>query len=582
MIGAVLVAARAITQEQLDRAVERQRESGGAVGDALVATGAISETALAEALAREARVEYTDLADADPDTEAAARIPEVTARSAWLVPVAPRGAPRVGSGGADPAGIPAGKRVGNRVRLAQADPFDVVVADEIQHLVGAPVDIVCAPKSAIVRLLDAAYGSASGSRLRPLVDEAAASLGGPFDDDGPTEASPVVRLADALLHDAVTAGATDLHLEPDESLVHVRRRVDGVLRHVETLPRELLAPVVSRLKVMAGLDIAESRCPQDGRISITLAGRPIDFRVATQPTLHGENIVLRVLDREKGIVPLNALGLTDGQRAILDRILARPEGLTLVVGPTGSGKTTTLYSILNHLNAEAVNIMTLEDPVEYPLAQLRQTSVGEASRLDFADGVRALLRQDPDILLIGEIRDTDTARMALRAALTGHRVFSTLHANSVAGALQRLVDIGLRTDMLAGSLGGIIAQRLVRRLCPDCRTETTAGQDDCRLLGLDPASLHRIFHPVGCPACDFRGYRGRLAIMELVRIDPALDELIHEGASLGRVRTALRARGHVSLADDGIRRVLDGSTSIAELTRVVDLAAHADERGASA
>jgi general secretion pathway protein E/type IV pilus assembly protein PilB len=564
-IGQILTAARLIGADQLRIALHEQQQRKRPLGRLLVELGFVSDTALRDALATHYGHPSVDLGDTLADPDALARVPRALAQRHRLLPLHYDHASQT-------------------LTIAAANADDIVAQDRLRAELGPGirVELRLAADAELSRAIDRHYGQPAA--IDDIVHEieqrdARSELwGGNATSDG----QAIVRLVDAMLADAAARGASDLHFEPEAGFLRIRQRIDGTLRQVRALHKSFWPELAVRLKVMAGLDIAESRCPQDGRISITLAGRPIDFRVATQPTLHGENIVLRVLDREKGIVPLNALGLTDGQRAILDRILARPEGLTLVVGPTGSGKTTTLYSILNHLNAEAVNIMTLEDPVEYPLAQLRQTSVGEASRLDFADGVRALLRQDPDILLIGEIRDTDTARMALRAALTGHRVFSTLHANSVAGALQRLVDIGLRTDMLAGSLGGIIAQRLVRRLCPDCRTETTAGQDDCRLLGLDPASLHRIFHPVGCPACDFRGYRGRLAIMELVRIDPALDELIHEGASLGRVRTALRARGHVSLADDGIRRVLDGSTSIAELTRVVDLAAHADERGASA
>jgi general secretion pathway protein E/type IV pilus assembly protein PilB len=564
-IGQILTSARLIGTDQLRIALHEQQQRKRPLGRLLVELGFVSDRALRDALATHYGHPSVDLGDTLADPDALARVPRALAQRHRLLPLHYDHASQT-------------------LTIAAANADDIVAQDRLRAELGPGirVELRLAADAELSRAIDRHYGQPAA--IDDIVHEieqrdARSELwGGNATSDG----QAIVRLVDAMLADAAARGASDLHFEPEAGFLRIRQRIDGTLRQVRALHKSFWPELAVRLKVMAGLDIAESRCPQDGRISITLAGRPIDFRVATQPTLHGENIVLRVLDREKGIVPLNALGLTDGQRAILDRILARPEGLTLVVGPTGSGKTTTLYSILNHLNAEAVNIMTLEDPVEYPLAQLRQTSVGEASRLDFADGVRALLRQDPDILLIGEIRDTDTARMALRAALTGHRVFSTLHANSVAGALQRLVDIGLRTDMLAGSLGGIIAQRLVRRLCPDCRTETTAGQDDCRLLGLDPASLHRIFHPVGCPACDFRGYRGRLTIMELVRIDPALDELIHEGASLGRVRTALRARGHVSLADDGIRRVLDGSTSIAELTRVVDLAAHADERGASA
>lgn len=565
LIGQILTAARLIGDDQLRIALHEQQRRQRPLGRLLVELGFVSDTALRDALAAHYGHTSVDLGDTLADPNALARVPRALAQRHRLLPLHYDHASQT-------------------LTIAAASADDIVAQDRLRAELGPQVRIALrlAADAELSRAIDRHYGQPA--TIDDIVHEieqrdARSALLGPA---ATTDGNSIVRLVDAMLADAAARGASDLHFEPEAGFLRIRQRVDGTLRQVRALHKSFWPELTVRLKVMAGLDIAESRCPQDGRISITLAGRPIDFRVATQPTLHGENIVLRVLDREKGIVPLDALGLTDGQRTTLDRILARPEGLTLVVGPTGSGKTTTLYSILNHLNVEAVNIMTLEDPVEYPLAQLRQTSVGEASRLDFADGVRALLRQDPDILLIGEIRDTDTARMALRAALTGHRVFSTLHANSAAGTLQRLVDIGLRADMLAGSLAGIIAQRLVRRLCPDCRSEAAASADACRLLGLPPATPPRFFHPVGCPACDFRGYRGRLAIMELVRIDPALDELIHEGASLGRLRAALRAGGHASLADDGIRRVLDGSTSLAELSRVIDLAAHADERGVAA
>jgi len=564
-IGQILTAARLIGTDQLRIALHEQQQRKRPLGRLLVELGFISDTALRDALAAHYGHASVDLGNTLADPDALARVPRTLAQRHRLLPLHYDHASQT-------------------LTIAAASADDLVAQDRLRAELGSGVrvELRLAADAELSRAIDRHYGQPAA--IDDIVHEIEQrdARGDLWARNATSDGQAIVRLVDAMLADAAARGASDLHFEPEAGFLRIRQRVDGTLRQVRALHKSFWPELAVRLKVMAGLDIAESRCPQDGRISITLAGRPIDFRVATQPTLHGENIVLRVLDREKGIVPLDALGLTDAQRAILDRILGRPEGLTLVVGPTGSGKTTTLYSILNHLNAEAVNIMTLEDPVEYPLAQLRQTSVGEASRLDFADGVRALLRQDPDILLIGEIRDTDTARMALRAALTGHRVFSTLHANSVAGTLQRLVDIGLRTDMLAGSLGGIIAQRLVRRLCPSCRTEETADPDACRLLGVDPARPPRLFHPVGCPACDFRGYLGRLAIMELVRIDPALDELIHEGASLGRLRAALRARGHASLADDGIRRVLDGSTSLAELIRVVDLAAHADERGVPA
>ena len=382
----------------------------------------------------------------------------------------------------------------------------------------------------------------------------------------------MVRLIDALLTDAVKREASDVHFEPEAGFLRIRYRIDGLLHQIRALHKSYWAAMAVRIKVMSSMNIAETRAPQDGRISLNINGRPVDFRVSSQPTIHGENVVLRVLDRQKGIVPLDGLGLTEQQLDLLKLMIARPEGLILMTGPTGSGKTTTLYSILNHINSEGLNIMTLEDPVEYPMAMIRQTSVAEASKLDFANGVRAMLRQDPDVILVGEIRDEDTAVMAFRAAMTGHQVYSTLHTNSAIGAIPRLLDIGIVPDIIAGNIIGVVAQRLLRRLCLQCRSPQTPEPWEVRLLGLQPErSLPTIFRAEGCPECNYRGYRGRMAIMEVMRMDSDLDELVARRASYREIRNAARAKGFRTLAEDGVRRVLEGSTSLDELARVVDL-----------
>ncbi|MBS0553881.1 MAG: type II/IV secretion system protein, partial [Proteobacteria bacterium] len=435
------------------------------------------------------------------------------------------------------------------------------------------LDLRVAGESELVQAIDQHYGRASSidDILREMDGTPGGSSALHLREPG-ERLPPVVRLVDALIADAVAQGASDVHFEPEAGFLRVRYRIDGLLHQVRALHRTSWPEMAVRLKVMAGLDIAETRAPQDGRIGLGVGGRPIDLRVATQPTLHGENIVLRILDRQKGIVPLTALGLAADQRATLQRMLARPEGLILVTGPTGSGKTTTLYSVLNHLNTEEVNIMTLEDPVEYPLPLVRQTAVGDASRLDFAGGVRALLRQDPDIILVGEIRDADTAEMAIRAALTGHQVYATLHAGSAVAAIPRLLDIGIRPELLVGNLIGILAQRLVRRLCPHCREPHVAEASERRRLGLPAEGPDTtIHHPVGCAACGFRGYRGRIAIMELLCMDATLDDLVARRASPQAMLAHARDNGFLTLAEDGVRRVLDGTTSLQELARVVAL-----------
>ena len=565
-IGQLLLEARLIGADQLRIALHEQQQRRRPLGQVLVELGFVSDTALRDVLATHCGHASIELGDTLADPAALALVPQALARRYRLLPLHYRPAQRT-------------------LVVAIANAHDVVALDRLQAELepGLKVELRVAADTQLERAIERNYGQAVA--IDDIVREietrdSRRDLRGT--EGGNRDGQSIVRLVDAMLAEATVRGASDLHFEPEAGYLRIRQRIDGTLRQVRALHKSFWPELAVRLKVMAGLDIAESRSPQDGRISLAIAGRPIDFRVATQPTLHGENIVLRILDREKGIVPLDALGLSDAQRESLNRMLSRPEGLILVTGPTGSGKTTTLYSILNHLNTESVNIMTLEDPVEYPLAQIRQTPIGEGSRLGFADGVRALLRQDPDILLVGEIRDADTAQMALRAALTGHQVFATLHANSALGALPRLYDIGARADLLAGNLSGVIAQRLVRRLCPACRIEVSPGAEARRLLGLPHSANVPVFEAAGCAECDFSGYRGRRAIMEVLHIDAALDDLIAVGTHSGALRAALHARGHTGLADDGVRRVLDGTTSIAELSRVVDLAAHAVERERSA
>ena len=363
------------------------------------------------------------------------------------------------------------------------------------------------------------------------------------------------QLLDAFIADAVRLAASDIHFEPEAGFTRVRYRIDGWLRAIHRLPPSVWQALLVCLKLRAGLDIADSRSPQDGRFSADLAGRSVDFRVASLPTLHGENLVIRILDRQRSLLTIDALGLDDDSLGQLARIHRKPEGLLVVTGPTGSGKTTTLYSLLMAASHPGVNVMTLEDPVEHPLPLIRQTPVCEAVRLDFAHGIRSLLRQDPDIVMIGEIRDADSAAMAFRAAMTGHQVYTTLHANSALAALPRLLDLGLSPLTLAGSLNGIIAQRLLRRLCPACRSQHEDGH----------------WQASGCADCDWQGYRGRQAVMEIVRITPALADLIAAGASPERLREAATAAGYIPLAERAKALAIQGQTSLSEVRRVIDL-----------
>jgi len=345
-----------------------------------------------------------------------------------------------------------------------------------------------------------------------------------------------------------------------------------VLRQIRSLHKNYWPAIAVRLKVMADMNIAETRAPQDGRISRTIIGRPIDFRVASQPTIHGENIVLRVLDREKGVIPLEKLELPEESLRTLKIMMSRPEGIILVTGPTGSGKTTTLYSLLNYLSSEQINIMTLEDPVEYPFPLIRQTSVNPAAGVDFANGIRSLMRQDPDVILVGEVRDAATAEMAFRAAMTGHQVYTTLHTNSAIGALPRLRDIGITPEIMAGNIIGVIAQRLVRKLCSRCKVSYKPDKQELRLLtngdGIVP---QKIYKAKGCTVCEQSGYKGRFAMLEILKMNSDLDDLLAHGATTKEIRDAASKQGFFTLADDGVRHIINGITSIKEVGRVTDL-----------
>ncbi len=410
----------------------------------------------------------------------------------------------------------------------------------------------------------AASGAASGTDLAALADSAAA-VDDLLDD---RDDSPVVRLINALLLEAVRRRASDIHFATEDKRCVVRFRIDGLLRDVVAPARALAPLLTSRIKVMARLDIAEKRLPQDGRVALRIGGHEIDVRVSTLPAQHGERVVLRLLDRDTVDLDLARLGMTPRDHAVFADMLTRPNGLILVTGPTGSGKTTTLYAALNALNDRARNIMTVEDPIEYELDGVGQMQVNPRIELTFARGLRAILRQDPDVIMVGEIRDHETAEMAVRSAMTGHFVLSTLHTNSAAGSVTRLVDMGVERFLLAPMLVGLVAQRLVRALCPACRAEGVATElDSMATAGAIPTGS-RVFAPVGCVECGGEGYHGRHALYEIIAVDAALRALIHDGASEADLVAAARRRAP-SLAADGAAKVASGVTSVAELARVV-------------
>jgi general secretion pathway protein E len=379
--------------------------------------------------------------------------------------------------------------------------------------------------------------------------------------------APIIRLINAILTEAVREGASDIHIETFEKRLSIRFRVDGVLREV-VQPKRALAPLlVSRIKVMARLDIAEKRLPQDGRISLRVAGREVDLRVSTIPSNHGERVVLRLLDKQAGRLDLAHLGLRTSDFNLMKDLISRPHGIILVTGPTGSGKTTSLYAALQSLNSHVRNIMTVEDPIEYSLPGIGQTQVNSKVDMTFARGLRAILRQDPDVVMIGEIRDLETAEIAVQASLTGHLVLSTLHTNSAVGAVTRMQDMGIEPFLLASSLIGLVSQRLVRTLCPDCKIEHQPDESEKELLGLPPEDSSVVYQANGCPSCKNTGFRGRVGVYEMFKVDDGMRQLIHKQAGDIELEKYAREDSH-SILDDGLSKVLEGVTTIEEVLRV--------------
>ena len=550
-LGELLVQQGLLSVDQLRIALTEQKRQNVPIGRLLVQLGFVSEDVIRDVMARRIGQESIDLTQVVIDAEALARVPEEFARRNRVLPIAY-------------------DEQKNLLTLATTDVFKVVVLDQLRANLGGGVELrtLLATEAQIEESIDKFYGfDLSVDGILEEIETGEIDYQSLQVAEG-EYTQPVVRLVGALLIDAVKRGASDIHFEPEQAFLRIRYRIDGVLETIRSLHKTYWPGIAVRVKVMSGMNIAETRAPQDGRVSMNLSGRPIDFRVSTQPTIHGENIVLRVLDREKSIISLDRMDLTDRQREKLLLMLARPEGILIVTGPTGSGKTTTLYSLLSQVNDETVNIMTLEDPVEYPVTLMRQTSVNESAKMEFANGIRSIMRQDPDIILVGEVRDHDTAEMAFRAAMTGHQVFTTLHTNSALGAFPRLLDIGISPDIMAGNIIGVVAQRLVRVLCKECREPYAPSPEELRLIARPVRQLYR---PVGCSHCQGKGYRGRTAIMEILVMDGEIDELVARRATLRELRTTAMARDFQPLADEAIERVVDGTTSLAEVARTVDL-----------
>lgn len=562
-LGERLLEKRVLSDDQLRIALFEQQSSREPLGRVLVRLGFVTEATIRDLLSESGGVGTVDLAKITVDPEVLAMIPLDVAKQYNVFPVAYR---------------PESKTIA----VAVANPNDFVLADQIRAFLGGDYELefMVSEESAISRAVDEYYGlelTIEGILKEiEMGEDAEGGAGG-----GDTSSNPIVRLVNAFLNDAVKRGASDIHFEPEESFLRVRYRIDGVLRQIRSLHRSYWDSMAVRLKVISEMNIAESRVSQDGRISFTLYGRVVDFRVASQPTTHGENFVLRILDQQRNVTKMDNLGINEKSMDLVELILGRPNGVIMVTGPTGSGKTTTLYSVIQHLNTEKVNIMTLEDPVEYPLPMIRQTPVGESGKMTWSLGIKSLLRQDPDIILVGEVRETDTAEQVFRAAMTGHLVLTTLHTNDAISVIPRLQDMGVLPDIMATNISGVIAQRLVRKLCPQCKKKKEElTPEEKAVIGYFVPDIeknldkHQMHEAVGCPSCDHQGFRGRAALMEILRFNDDLDEVVARRGTAKEIKTtAEKAKVFVSMAENGVDKILKGETSLSELARVTDVTA---------
>jgi general secretion pathway protein E len=570
LIGEILVARCRVAPDAIERALARQREDGGLIGEVLVRLKLIDEDQLAQALAIQFDLAYErDLPRADDiPVDLIDKLPINFARQREVMPL---------------------RRVDGRVVLAVADPHAVEVIDAVSVLLGEPVEPVVVASNRIIDHINKTY-----SRLR---GGAELEEGVKKEDDEDSEFSseelvdmldandeaPIIRWVNSLMFQAAKEGASDIHIRPGEKDIIVRYRVDGVLREAKRAPRKFHPSIIARVKIMAGLNIAEKRLPQSGRIRRKMAGKDVDMRVETAPTAAGESTTIRLLDRSSVLLGLADIGFANDHLVLIREIIKRPHGILLVTGPTGSGKTTTLYACLSEINSPDINILTVEDPVEYQLEGISQTQTNAKIDLTFASGLRSFLRQDPDVIMVGEIRDRETAEVAITASLTGHLVFSTVHTNDAAGGITRLIDMGIEPFLVASSLVGLLAQRLVRKPCYKCARPVRPSNEILVDLGLDPETFFAggyrfpdvkgmhpppvgtVYEPVGCPECNELGYRGRTGIYELLMITDKVRRLALAKSDAGAIRNAAVEDGMVALRAEGARKVVQGMTTPEEV-----------------
>lgn len=556
-LGEMLVKSNLITEDQLKKALAQQTSSGGRLGSNLVKLGYISEEDITSFLSKQYGVPSINLAHFEIDAAVIKLVPAEIAQKHMVIPI---------------------NRKGNALTVAMADPSNIFAIDDIKFLSGFKVEPVVTAESSIKNAINKHYDSAGMVQdiMRNFEDPGVATVEETEDvaDSGDlqksTEDAPVVKLVNLLLSDAIKKGASDIHVEPYEKSFRVRFRIDGVLYDIMQPPMKLKAAITSRLKIMAQLDIAERRLPQDGRIKIRMGTKEIDFRVSTLPTLFGEKVVLRLLDKSNLELDMSHLGFEPQALQTFEKCILAPYGMVLVTGPTGSGKTTTLYSGLHRLNTTETNIMTAEDPVEFNLPGVNQVQMKPEIGLNFAAALRSFLRQDPDIIMVGEIRDYETAEIAIKAALTGHMVLSTLHTNDAPSTISRLINMGVEPFLVAASTNMIIAQRLARKICSSCKEEISVPRQALIDAGFSPEDLKtmKYYQGKGCMECNDTGYRGRVALYEVMAITDDMKDGILQGAQAGELKELARKNGMKTLRESGLQKIRDGMTSIPEVMRV--------------
>lgn len=557
-LGEKLIDAGLITPEKLQAALEEHKRTKRLLGEILVDLKFVTADDISRVIAQESDTAFESLSDRDVPEDVLSLIPEKTAAEGKLLPVA---------------------RNGNRLTLAMVDTFDIMAIDKIQALTRLEIKVVAITENTFKEAFERWYNTAEATERSLEEAIKAADHRSKTELTSETDA-PVARMVNEIIETGIRQHATDIHIEPEDRIVRIRYRVDGILISGASIPKSVQSALESRIKIIGGMNISERRIPQDGRITYQEYGRNVDIRASTLPGVYGENIVLRVLDLGKVVVGLNGLGLSDENLAIFKTLLEKPFGIVLVTGPTGSGKTTTLYSGLLHINSLEKNVMTLEDPVEYRLPLIRQSQINPKGGFTFAAGLRALLRQDPDVVLVGEIRDAETVDMAIRTSLTGHLVLSTLHTNDAASALPRLIDMGVKPYVLPTTVAGIVAQRLVRKICESCATPYQPTDTEIEAFSLDRVADQNFRKGAGCEHCGKTGYKGRIGIYEILTMNREIINLITQNASGRAISEAAVAGGMVDIRTDGVKKAAAGMTTFTEIMRVTERRVSIQDRNA--